>query len=49
LVTGQTSFLGAVISEHAVRTTEAMIAVAMRRRRRIIGVSPDVGKGTLRD
>jgi hypothetical protein len=37
------------MSEQAVRTTETMMAVATRRRRRIIGVSPDVRKGTLRD
>ena len=41
-VTGQ-MFFGAVVSEQAVRTTEAMMAVATRRRR-IIGVSP-MGKG----
>jgi hypothetical protein len=46
LVIGQVpSFFGAVISEQAVRTTEATIAVAMSRRRRIIGVSPDLGEG----
>jgi hypothetical protein len=39
------SFFGAVISEQAVSTTEATIAVAMRRRRRIMGVSPDWGEG----
>jgi len=39
------SFFGAVISEQAVSTTEATIAVAMSRRRRIIGVSPDLGEG----
>jgi hypothetical protein len=37
------------MSEQAARATEAMMAVTMRRRRRIIGVSPDVRKGTLRD
>jgi hypothetical protein len=36
-VTGQT-FFGAVMSEQAVKTKEAMMAVAMKRRRRIIGV-----------
>jgi hypothetical protein len=41
LVTGQTSFFGAVMSEQAARTTEAMTEAAMRRRRRIIGVSPE--------
>jgi hypothetical protein len=40
-----TSFFGAVISERAVTTTEAMMAAVMKRRRRIIGVSPDEGKG----
>jgi hypothetical protein len=29
------------MSEQAVRTTEAMMAVATRRRRRIIGITPD--------
>jgi hypothetical protein len=38
---GQTSFFGAVMSEQAARTTEAMTAVTMRRRRRIIGVTPE--------
>lgn len=42
------SFFGAVISEQAVSTTEATIAVAMSRRRRIMGVSPDRGGGILR-
>jgi hypothetical protein len=37
LVIGQV-FFGAVMSEQAVKTKEAMIAVAMKRRRRIIGV-----------
>jgi hypothetical protein len=37
------------MSEQAVRTTEAMMAVAMRRRRRIILESPDVRKRALRD
>ena len=41
------SFFGAVMSEQAVRTTEAMMAVAMSSLRRIIGVSPDEGKGVL--
>jgi hypothetical protein len=46
LVTGQgASFFGAVMSEQAVTTTEAMMATVMNRRRRIIGVSPDEGKG----
>ena len=46
LVIGQeASFFGAVMSEQAVSTTEATIAVAMSRRRRIIGVSPDRGEG----
>jgi hypothetical protein len=45
LVTGQTSFFGAVMSEQAARTTEATTVAAMSRRRRIIGVSPD-RKGT---
>jgi hypothetical protein len=31
-----------------VSTTEAMIAVAMSRRRRIMGVSPDLGGGIVR-
>jgi hypothetical protein len=45
LVIGQpTSFFGAVISEQAVRTTEAMMAM-LAKRRRIIGVSPDERKG----
>ena len=42
------SFFGAVMSEQAASTTEATIAVAMSRRRRIMGVSPDRGEGTLR-
>jgi hypothetical protein len=42
---GQVSFFGAVMSEQAVSTTEAMIAVAISRRRRIMGVSPDLGEG----
>jgi hypothetical protein len=33
------------MSEQAVRTTEAMMATAVKRRLRIIGVSPDEGKG----
>jgi hypothetical protein len=45
-VIGQ-SFFGAVMSEHAVMTTEAMIAVAMRSLRRIIGLSPELRKGVL--
>jgi hypothetical protein len=46
LVIGQVaSFFGAVISEQAVSTTEAMMAVAISRRRRIMGVSPDLGEG----
>ena len=45
---GQTSFFGAVMSEQAARTTEAMTAVTMRRRRRIIGVTPEKeGNGRL--
>jgi hypothetical protein len=45
LVIGQpTSFFGAVMSEHAVRTTEAMMAMLAKRRRRIIGVSPEERK-----
>jgi hypothetical protein len=40
------SFFGAVMSEQAVRTTEAMMAVATSSLRRIIGVSPE-GKGVL--
>ncbi|HKH00426.1 MAG TPA: hypothetical protein VKB08_06870 [Bradyrhizobium sp.] len=32
------------MSEQAVTTTEAMMATVMKRRRRIIGVSPDEGK-----
>jgi hypothetical protein len=40
------AFFGAVMSEQAVRTKEAMMAVAMKRRRRIIGVSPK-GRGVL--
>ena len=35
------AFCGAVMSEQAARMAEAMTAVAMRRRRRIIGVTPD--------
>jgi hypothetical protein len=35
------------MSEQAVRTTEAMMAVATSSLRRIIGVSPDEGKGVL--
>jgi hypothetical protein len=46
LVIGQgASFFGAVMSEQAVRTTEAMMAMVAKRRWRIIGVSPDEGKG----
>jgi len=41
------SFFGAVMSEQAARTTEARMAVAVSRRRRIMGVSPDKGKGIL--
>jgi hypothetical protein len=45
LVIGQAvSFFGAVMSEQAVRTTEAMMATVAKRRR-IIGVSPDEMKG----
>jgi hypothetical protein len=35
------SFFGAVMSEQAVRTMEAMMAVATSSLRRIIGVSPE--------
>jgi len=49
LTIGHTSFFGAVISEQAVRTTEAMMATAVKRRLRIIGVSPDEGKGGKRN
>ena len=42
---GHASFFGAVMSEQAVRTTEAMMAVATSSLRRIIGVSPSEGKG----
>jgi hypothetical protein len=45
LTIGHTSFFGAVMSEQAVRTTEAMMAMVAKRRWRIIGVSPDEGKG----
>jgi hypothetical protein len=38
------SFFGAVMSEQAVTTTEAMMATVMKSLRRIIGVSPDEGK-----
>jgi hypothetical protein len=38
------SFFGAVMSEQAVTTTEAMMATVMKRRRRIIGVSPEKGR-----
>jgi hypothetical protein len=37
------------MSEQAARTTEAMIAMAVKRRLRIIGVSPDEGKGGKRN
>jgi hypothetical protein len=37
LVIGQV-FFGPVMSEQAAKTNEAMMAVAMKRRRRIIGV-----------
>jgi hypothetical protein len=47
LVTGQALFLGAVMSEQAVRTTEAMMALAMKRRRTTIGESPDEGENAL--
>src|SRR5438093_5649322 len=40
-----TSFFGAVISEQASMTTEAMMAVAMRSLRWIIGASPELLKG----
>ena len=44
------AFCGAVMSEQAARMAEAMTAVAMRRRRRIIGVTPDKkGMGLLRN
>jgi hypothetical protein len=33
------------MSEQAVRTTEAMMAAAAKRLRRVIGVSPNKGKG----
>jgi hypothetical protein len=42
------SFFGAVMSEQAVRTKEAITAAAMKRLRRIIGVSPDMWGGVLR-
>jgi hypothetical protein len=42
LVTGHgASFFGAVMSEQAVRTTDATIATAVKRLRRVIGVSPE--------
>ena len=42
MVIGQdASFFGAVMSEQAVRTIEARMAVAMKRRRRIMGVLLD--------
>jgi hypothetical protein len=44
---GHASFFGAVMSEQAVRTTEAMMAVATSSLRRIIGVSPKRGRGVL--
>jgi hypothetical protein len=47
LVTGQTVFFGAVMSEQAAVTIEATRAMAIKRRRRIIGVSPDSGMGKL--
>jgi hypothetical protein len=37
LVIGQTSLFGAVISEQAARTKEAITVAAMKRRRRIMG------------
>ena len=46
---GQTSLFGAVMSEQAARMAEAMTAVAMRRRRRIIGVTPYKKGGVLRN
>src|SRR5947208_14878053 len=39
------SCFGAVVSEQAVMTTEVMMQVAMRSRRRIIGVSPGWWRG----
>jgi hypothetical protein len=39
--TGQTSFLGAVMSEQAVRTTAAMMAAAAKSLLRVIGKTPD--------
>gem|GEM_PF-5064793 len=41
LVTGHTSFFGAVMSEQAVRTTAAMMAAAAKSLLRIIGRTPD--------
>ena len=47
-MTGQASLFGAVMSEQAARTTVATTEATMKRRRRIIGVSPDKwGVGTL--
>jgi hypothetical protein len=43
-----TSVLGAVMSEQAVMTIEAMMAVAMRSLRRIIGASPELREGVQR-
>jgi hypothetical protein len=40
-------FFGAVMSEQAAVTIEATRATAIKRRRRIMGVSPDKGKGIL--
>jgi hypothetical protein len=48
LTTGQvTSPLGAVMSEQAARTTEATIATAVKRLRRVIGVSPEEKWGSV--
>jgi hypothetical protein len=44
LLIGQT-FCGAVMSEQAVVTIEATRAMAIKRRRRIMVVSPDDGEG----
>jgi hypothetical protein len=41
------SFCGAVISEQAVRTTEAAMATAAKRLRRVIGVSPEEKGGSV--
>jgi hypothetical protein len=39
------SFFGAAMSEQAVMTAEAIMAVAMRRLRRVIGESPELREG----